>query len=116
MLDSFALAVVLTLIAGIVLVVLYRRAVRGHMETRALAPRPAAQPSEPATSREAEDATATTPADSGAAAAIPTRDVSSALRAGRAAYARAAIVYTVAGLVHATIGTVLYHLIGGLGF
>jgi hypothetical protein len=111
------LSTLLTLIAGIVLVMLYRRTVRGHMQTRTAAraaqavevSKTAAEHAQPSSSHE-------TPPDTITPAAMPTRDVSGALRAGRAAYARAATVYTIAGLVHAAISTALYHLIGGLEF
>jgi hypothetical protein len=108
------LAAMLTLIAGIVLVALYRRTVRAHMDTRAAAPVAAAPHASDAAAQRARlgepevSPTATT--------AMPVRDVPGALSAGRAAYARAATVYTAAGLVHAAISVILYFLIGGIEF
>src|SRR5262245_32549660 len=110
------LSTLLTLIAGIVLVVLYRRTVRGHMQTRTAANAAASQGS-PSSAPQADlSPLPQTLTDAVTPAAMPTRDVSGALRAGRAAYARAATVYRIAGLVHAAICTTLYHLIGGLDF
>jgi hypothetical protein len=91
------LAAVLTLIAGVVLVSLYRGAVRRNMQT--------------GTQHAAPPAT-----DAPAPRTAPIRDVAAALRAANATYARTAAVYTVAGLVHASISTALMFWITGLEF
>src|SRR5262249_59715529 len=90
------LAALLTLIAGIVLVSLYRAAVRRNMQT-GVAKSPAVDALPPPR-------------------AAPVRDVAAALRAARLAYARVAGVYTAAGLLHARISAMLFFSIGGLEF
>jgi hypothetical protein len=89
------LAALLTLIAGIVLVSLYRATVRRNMQTGVAQSRAVEAPP-PRTA--------------------PVRDVAAALRAAGTAYARVAGVYTAAGLIHAGISALLLFSIGGLEF
>jgi len=90
------LAAVLTLIAGVVLVSLYRAAVRRNMQT-GVTQSPAVDALPPPRT-------------------APVRDVAAALRAARLAYARVAGVYTAAGLLHAGISAMLFFSIAGLEF
>src|SRR5262249_57124039 len=90
------LAALLTLIAGIVLVSLYRAAVRRNMQA-GVAQSPAVDALPPPRT-------------------APVRDVAAALRAARLAYARVAGVYIAAGLLHSGISAVLFFSSGGLAF
>ena len=90
------LAAVLTLIAGVMLVSLYRAAVRRNMQT-GVTQSPAVDALPPPRT-------------------APVRDVAAALRAARLAYARVAGVYTAAGLLHAGISAMILFSIGGLAF
>jgi len=102
------LAGVLTLVAGFVLVRLYRRAVDRAMRRRGAGEPPAARPG-PVARPPGLELQIDTPREP-----ITPRPVLA--RAARRRFAQGAVVYSCAGLAHAAVGTLLLFLFAGLEF